>query len=80
MIFDVLKNVQEIAWSENHFFKAFLGCLVSPTWIWDRFGSQNGPPGAIVEGFLKQKLVFEVLSQLFDDILEINTQIQKMKK
>jgi hypothetical protein len=43
-------------------------------------GSQNGPPGAIVEGFLKQKLVFEVLSQLFDDILEINTQIQKMKK
>ena len=57
-----------------------MGFQVSPTWIWDRFGSQNGTPGAIIEGFLKQKLVFEVLSQLFDDILEINTQIQKMKK
>ena len=64
---------------KNYFFKAFFGFLVSPTGIGDRFWSQNGTPGGIIEGFLKQKLVFEVLSQLFDDILEKNTQIQKYR-
>ena len=69
-IFGVLKNVQEIAWSENYFFRAFFGFLVSPTGIGGRFWSQNGAPGGIIEGFLKQELVFEVLTQLFDDLLE----------
>ena len=76
-IFGVLKNVQEIVWSENYLFEEFFGFLVSPTGIGGRFWSQNGTPGCIIEGFLKQKLVFEVLTQLFDDILEKTHKLKK---
>ena len=44
----------------------------------NRFGIQNGSPGAILESFLTQNLFFDSLTQLFDVFLEEKK--RKLKK